>query len=145
MKKLLLFAILFFVSCSPVNNATDGYFQRQDLIGTWSVTHTSFESCMMNGVSLPPDTVKDKSTYWIYPDSIAICIRQVVRSSCGLIPLPICVPIAKQWTTRHDTLFVYPGNPPGTQGDTARYALSRYGTGEIIFSGNRSVDTCSKE
>jgi len=144
MKRLILLAVVALVSCNPVENDSQ-YLQRQDLIGIWSATHVSVESCVMNGVVLAPDTGMYKSTYWIYPDSIAICIRQIVRSPCGTIPLPICIPLANRWITRHDTLFVFPGDLPGTANDTARYALSRYSTGEIIFSSDRSVDTCSKE
>jgi hypothetical protein len=114
----------------------------QDLIGTWSATHISIQSCISNGVALPPDTGICKSTYWIYPDSIKICINEILRSSCGRIPLPICIPLAKQWTTRHDTLFVYPGDLPN---DTVRYVLSRYSMGEIIFSSDRSIDTCTRQ
>ena len=143
-KKLMLFAVVALVSCNPVENANP-YIQRQDLIGIWSASYVTVESCVANGVVLAPDTAVYKSTYWIYPDSIGICIRQIVRSPCGTIPLPVCIPFMQRWTTRHDTLLVYPGDLSGTANDTARYALSRYSTGEIIFSSDKSVDTCSKE
>jgi hypothetical protein len=143
MRKAAYCLIVAIFSCHQINNTSQD-IQPQELIGTWSATHVSVERCVMNGDTLPPDTGVYKSTYWIYPDSIQICLRQIEQSPCGIIPLPICIPVGKQWTTEHDTLFVNPFSS-GTSISPAKFGLSRYASGRIIFSSERSIDTCSRE
>lgn len=141
----LIGIVVFIVYCGQVNE-TSQLIQPQELIGTWKVTHTYVSSCIANGDTLPPDTGIDESTYDVFQDSIKICIKQIVRSPCGRVPLPICFPIPHRWLLENDTLLVFPMETSSASlGDTAKYAVSRYAHTMIIFSSGRSIDTCSRQ
>ena len=149
-KLLKVCVVIAIVQCGRNNESTNVQqpqdIQASELIGNWTTTHLSMARCIMNGDTLAPDTLKVQSNYWIAQDSIITQVNQIIRSPCGLIPLPIVIPVVAQWNTRHDTLFVYPvRDSTGKLQDTACYTLTRLTTGKIIFSSKEAVDTCADD
>ena len=153
MKNFLLLIFVAFVVCNPVNN-TSRYIQPADLIGTWSVTHSSMQRCIFNGDTLAPDTCVIQSTYQFTCDSVTIRNGQILRSPCGIIPLPIVFGITSSWKIHQDTLLIFPvtssseiifDSAVGQTLTVQRILLSRYSTDKIIFASLQSIDTCSKQ